>query len=101
MSFALVRSTLALGIWLCACKQPSALPVKAAPRIHESTPVSPPEAAEVQGEPADPFALDEQSDNPAEALDSMRHNCCDEMPAEELREHTGRAAAPAKTQPVK
>ncbi|HET8933214.1 MAG TPA: hypothetical protein VFN67_07250 [Polyangiales bacterium] len=68
--------------------------------MQESVPASP-EAAEVQAEPADPFALDEQSDNPAEALESMRHNCCDEMPAEELREHTDHAAAPAKTYPAK
>ena len=89
MSFVLVRSTLALGIFLCACKQPSAIQVKVAPRIQErAAPTPPPEAAE--SAPHDPFALDETSDDPAAALESMRHNCCDEMPAEELREHTDR-----------
>lgn len=36
----------------------------------------------------DPFELDEASDDPAAALESMKHNCCDEMPAEEVRAHT-------------
>jgi hypothetical protein len=36
----------------------------------------------------DPFELDDESDDPAAALESMKHNCCDEMPPEEIRAHT-------------
>lgn len=82
----LLSSSLTLALLLCACKQPPAAPVKTAPRVHEDAPTPPPSAA--TSEPRDPFALDETSDDPAAALESMRHNCCDEMPAEELRDHT-------------
>lgn len=40
--------------------------------------------------PRDPFALDEESDDPAAALESMRHNCCDEMPADEIGKHSNK-----------
>jgi hypothetical protein len=41
----------------------------------------------------DQFELDEDTDDPAAALDSMRHNCCDEMPASEIKKHVGNEPA--------
>jgi hypothetical protein len=73
--------TLISSLLVCACKQPPAAPVKTVPQTHEALP-------EAESAPHDRFALDEQSDDPAGALESMRHNCCDEMPADELRKHT-------------
>jgi hypothetical protein len=83
------------GLWLLlyACKQPAPAP---APIEHPPVRAEnvAPAAAEAEAVPAeqrpvrDPFELDDESDDPAAALESMKHNCCDEMPAEEIRAHT-------------
>ena len=69
------------GLVLCACKQPMAAP-SAPPPAHAVQVTE-----EEQPPPRDEFELDEDADDPAAALESMRHNCCDEMPANEIREH--------------
>jgi|GEM_PF-3928817 len=92
MAPTVARFTLLL---LCACKQPAAAPIEHAPaRAAES--VAP---AAAQKPVRDPFELDDEPEDPAAALEAMRHNCCDEMPADEIRAHSahdGATTAPTK-----
>jgi hypothetical protein len=84
-----VIKLLGLGLLLCACKQPAPAPIEHPPA--RSTATSTENAAPVsapQHPVRDPFELDDESDDPAAALESLKHNCCDEMPAEEIRAHT-------------
>jgi hypothetical protein len=85
-----VVARIGLGLLLCACKQPAPAPIEhpenvapAAPAETEAAPVT-----QTQHPVRDPFELDDESDDPAAALESMKHNCCDEMPAEEIRAHS-------------
>lgn len=86
------RFALALALMLCACRQPVAAPPAA--RALQTEAPAPAPVADDQPAPRDPFALDEPSDDPGAALESMKHNCCDEMPAHEIREHVGDTRAP-------
>jgi hypothetical protein len=82
-----VVARIGLGLLLCACKQPAPAP---APIEHpnNAAPATKQAAPPADHPVRDPFELDEASDDPAAALESMKHNCCDEMPAEEIRTHT-------------
>jgi hypothetical protein len=85
-----VIPAVAIAMIVCACKQPAAAPAAAPPAHAEQLVSPPPDSPAEQGRPVrDEFELDEDTDDPAAALDSMRHNCCDEMPAEEIRDHVG------------
>jgi hypothetical protein len=89
MSAAVARFTL---LMLCACKQPVPAPIEHPPtRAAES---AAPTAA--QKPVRDPFELEDEPDDPAAALEAARHNCCDEMPADEIRAHSDQTTAPAK-----
>ena len=85
-----LRASATLVVLLAGCKQPAAAPA-APPPAHAQQQVAAPAAEPPQPPrpPRDQFELDEDTDDPAAALDSMRHNCCDEMPANEVRQHSG------------
>jgi len=96
------RSALALsmfGALVGACKQPAHGPATL-DRKRPSTEVSAP-AAQVPTKSAqspveDPFALpDDAPIDPTEEFQALRHNCCDETPADQVEAHSaGTATAP-------
>jgi hypothetical protein len=84
----LSQAVVALGLMSSACKQPMAAPSgpPAAHAQHVAAPAPQP-VADDEPPPRDQFDLDEEGDDPGAALESMKHNCCDEMPAKEIRQH--------------
>jgi hypothetical protein len=94
-----VLVALSLGLVGSACKPrahaPEA-PSVTTPRAARAVP-DPPAADLAPRAPAeDPFLLPEgETGDPAEAEEALRHDCCDEMPAEEVQKHVQPQAAPA------
>jgi hypothetical protein len=81
----LVRLVMLFGLVLCACKtqapatiKPGAQPVEAQAPAHV-------EAPPIRAPVRDQFEQDDEVDDPAQALQALRHNCCDEMPADQVR----------------
>jgi len=71
-----------------AAPPPPGAPAEAAPRVETQAQYAPVE---------DPFLLPEgESGDPAEELQALRHDCCDEMPVDELKAHVEPSAT---TQP--
>jgi hypothetical protein len=86
----LVRlAALSLASSACAGKQPTAAAPTAEPppEVHN-------ERAEEPRPVRDPFELDEASDDPAAALEGLKHDCCEAMPEDEVRRHVD--SAPSK-----
>jgi hypothetical protein len=89
----------AVGLLLGACKQ--AAPARVEP-VSDQAKVAPTQPNPDDDAPAlrpvrDPFELDDEVEDPAAALEALRHNCCEEMPADELRKHTDGTQAPVNT----
>lgn len=98
MSAAVARFTwLGFVLVSCACKQPAPAPIAHPPaRVESVAPATTDAIAPGQRPVRDPFELEDEPEDPAAALEAMRHNCCDEMPADEIRERSGAAKAPPK-----
>ena len=91
---------LLLGSSLAACKtqtpaaNPEPKPAPAETKAPEPAPATQPAVDALK---PDEFALPEdEAANPAEVLDAMRHNCCDEVPAAEVEANVREAAKRAK-----
>lgn len=79
---------LALSLFAAACKPKAHLPQSPPPAVT-------PQAAPAQeiAEPDEPLAADQFTlpddapIDPAEEREALNHNCCDEMPADQVRAH--------------
>jgi hypothetical protein len=91
-----LKVALGIGMALLACKQPPPLPTVKPSVQAERSVAAPKRDPQEHRLVRDEFELDENADDPAAALESLRHNCCDEMPASELRTHVHQSAAPGR-----
>jgi hypothetical protein len=96
---------LLLGLAMTACKLRAHAPAALShsrPTVESSTPAAHALPAPVRPPAEDPFAIpDDEPIDPVEALQAARHNCCDEMPADQVKAHrsaTEGAAPPRAVQ---
>jgi hypothetical protein len=88
-----VLVALLLAVPMSACKPRAHAPdgvSHAQPATKASAPAAPVLAAPARPPAEEAFVIpDDAPIDPAEALQALRHDCCDEMPADQVKAHSG------------